>query len=87
MSDQEAPEKPLTTAEWFVTLLVLALPLVGLVMYFVWAFGGGNIGRRNFCRAALLWFGIALSLAFIALIVFLVLGGTLATLMSQGAQR
>ena len=37
----EAPEKPLTTGEWFVTLLVLALPIVGLVMYFVWGFGTG----------------------------------------------
>ena len=83
MSDNNSVEKPLTTGEWFVTLLILGLPVVGIVMYFVWAFGSGNMGRRNFCRAALLWLAVAACLAIIGLIVFVVLGGTLAALISQ----
>jgi hypothetical protein len=83
----ETPEKPLTTGEWFVTLLVLALPIVGLVMYFVWGFGTGNVSRRNFCRAALIWLGIGLVLAVLTMIAILIFGGTLATVLSQSAPR
>lgn len=87
MSDNEAAEKPLSTGEWFVTLLVLGLPLVGLVMYFVWGFGPGNVSRRNFCRAVLLWLAILLALGLMALIAFVIFGGTLAALINQASQR
>jgi ABC-type Fe3+ transport system permease subunit len=84
----ETPEKPLTTGEWFVTLLVLALPIVGLVMHFVWGFGtGGNVGRRNFCRAALIWLGIGFGLAILTMIAMLIFGGTLAALLGQSVPR
>ena len=83
----EQPEKPLTTGEWFVTLLVLALPVVGLVMYFVWGFGTGNVSRRNFCRAALIWLAIGLGLAVLAMITILIFGGTLAAVLSQSPPR
>ena len=80
MSDNEAPEKPLTTGEWFITLLILALPLVGLIMHFVWAFGDGNVGRRNFCRATLLWIALVFCLGVAVFVSFLLLGGTMAAL-------
>ena len=66
-------EKPLSTGEWVVTHLILLIPLVNLIMHFVWAFSEGNISRRNFCRARLLLFAIALGLAMIvgtALLLF-----------------
>ena len=85
MADDAPVEKPLTTGEWFITLLVLALPLIGLVMHFVWAFGGGgNVGRRNFCRAILLWIAVIFCLGLLALIGFVLLGGTMAALLGQG---
>lgn len=87
MADNETAEKPLTTGEWFVTILILGLPLVGLIMHFVWAFGDGNVSRKNFCRAVLLWMAIAFGLAIVALVAFLVLGGTLAALFSEAASR
>lgn len=87
MSDNAPVEKPLTTGEWFVTLLVLGLPVIGLVMYFVWGFGAGNMGRRNFCRAALLWVAVAIVIAVLAMIAFLVLGGTLAALGNRMSHR
>jgi hypothetical protein len=80
MADDQKTEKPLTTGEWFVTLLILGLPLIGLIMYFVWGFSDGNLGRRNFCRAALIWGLIFIGLGCISLVLFLVLGGTLAAL-------
>ena len=87
MADNESGQKPLTTGEWFVTILILGLPLVGLIMHFVWAFGDGNVNRKNFCRAALLWLAVGLSLAILSLIAFLVLGGTLAALANNASNR
>jgi hypothetical protein len=53
------------------TLLVLAIPLVNLIMYLVWALSGsGNLNRRNFCRASIYWFLIILGIyvLFLALV-------------------
>jgi hypothetical protein len=56
----------LSTVEWIGTLIVLIVPLVGLIVYFVWAFGsGGNLNRRNFCRAALIMTAISIVLGLI----------------------
>jgi hypothetical protein len=74
--------RPLTVGEWFVTMLVLAIPLVNIVMGLVWAFGsGGNINRRNYCRAALIWMAIGIVLA----ISFAVMGGIAALAASAAA--
>ena len=72
MVNEHADTRPLTVGEWMLTLLVLAIPLVNLVMYLVWAFSGmGNVNRRNFCRASIYWFLIILGiwLAIVALAV------------------
>ncbi|BCJ95377.1 hypothetical protein acsn021_29460 [Anaerocolumna cellulosilytica] len=58
-------ETPLSLGEWVVTLLILAIPCVNIVMFFVWGFGQGNISRRNFCRAALIFIGISTVFTFI----------------------
>jgi len=56
----------LSTAEWFGTLIVLIVPIVGIVVYLVWAFGsGGNLNRRNYCRAALILMAISIVLGII----------------------
>lgn len=72
--------RPLRTSEWFLTLLILALPVIGLVMHLVWAFGGGNLGRRNFCRATLLWMLVAFGLAAAVLVAVFVFGLSFAAL-------
>ena len=65
------------------THLVLLIPIVNLVMHFVWAFSDGNISRRNFCRARLLLFAIGLGLAIIVGIGLLLFTGLFAGLLSQ----
>jgi len=63
----------ISTVEWFGTLIVLIVPIVGIVLYFVWAFGtGGNLNRRNYCRAALIMMAISIGLS---IIFSVVLGG------------
>lgn len=77
MSDSDNA-RPLTTGEWLLTILICAIPMVGIVMMFVWAFGDGNIGRRNFFRAQLIILAIMLCLGLLVLVGMLLFGGLLA---------
>ena len=63
-------KRPLTVGEWMLTILVLAIPLVNIIMYFVWALSSsGNLNRKNFCIASLLWalIGIVIALFFVTI--------------------
>lgn len=52
--------------EWIVTFIVLAIPLVNIVMLFVWAFAEStNPNKRNFCRATLLVYAVCFVLFFL----------------------
>lgn len=56
----------ISTGDWVITLLILAIPLVNLIMLFVWAFGSGtNINKANFAKAALIWVAISIVLGII----------------------
>ena len=62
-------DEVITTLGWIGTILVLVVPIVGLVLYFVWAFGTrGNLNRRNYCRAALIMMAISLVLGIISIV-------------------
>lgn len=61
----------LTVGEWVVTLLITAIPLIGLIMLFVWAFSAGtNPNKANFAKAALIWVAIAILLNILVFAVF-----------------
>jgi hypothetical protein len=62
-----SPEKrPLTVGEWWVTLIVLCVPLLNIILCLVWALrSSGNIHRRNFCRATLLLIPVAVVIALV----------------------
>ncbi len=53
------------TSDWAVVLLLMMLPVVGIVMLFVWAFSEGNLNRRNFARAQLIFVGVFFVIALI----------------------
>lgn len=71
----------MTMGEWLVTLIVLAIPCVNVIMYFVWAFGNGNENRKNFCRAGLIVMAVGIVLS---LILYAVVGASLAAALSAG---
>ncbi len=72
----EGDTRPMSVQDWFLTMLILAIPFVNLVMLLVWAFGStGNVNRRNFCRASLLWFVISIAIMFLFLILAAIVGG------------
>lgn len=66
-----ADTRPLTVNEWFIVILILALPLVNLVMYVYWGFAEGvNVNKRNFCRASMLWAVVGILIAALAVVFF-----------------
>lgn len=68
-------------AEWIATWILLILPVVNIIMLFVWAFDQkGNPNRRNFARASLIMFasGMILSAYMLGSVI-----GTLGSLISQ----
>ncbi len=69
----EDDNAPMSMGEWVLMLLLMAIPCVNIVMCCVWAFGkDGNVNRRNFCRAKLIFFGIGVLCFIIVLAIILV---------------
>lgn len=65
--------KVLSVGEWLLTILATLVPCVGLILYFIWAFGKeGNLNRRNYCRAWLIYWVIQAVLGIILGIVLLI---------------
>ena len=70
-SSEQSDNSPMDLKDWILTLIVLLIPCVGIVMYFVWAFeSNGNINRRNFCRAQLIIFAVLLGIYLVLLMLF-----------------
>lgn len=54
----------MSLGDWIITMIVLAIPIVGFVMLFVWGFSSSaNPNKSNFCKAALIFYLISLVLA------------------------
>jgi branched-subunit amino acid transport protein AzlD len=78
-------QKPMSVKDWLVTLLIMAIPIVGLVMLFIYAFGNNeNVNKQNWAKAQLIMMAIIIALIFI---VFLIFGSIFAATMAgnQGA--
>lgn len=70
-----------STKDWVITYLITAIPLVGFIMLFVWAFGSDtNHNKANWAKAALIWMVIAMALS---ILIFLVFGAAIFGAMAQ----
>jgi heme/copper-type cytochrome/quinol oxidase subunit 2 len=59
------------TGEWVLTYLITAIPIVGIVMLFVWAFGSNtNPNKANWAKAALIWVAIIIALYVLIIATF-----------------
>ena len=64
-------EEPVTLGEWILTMIVLAIPCVGIIMTFVWAFGGqAKRSKQNFCKATLIFMAISIVFTVFLSLVF-----------------
>lgn len=64
--------RPMTMGDWLVTLIIQMIPLVGLIMLFVWAFGDGtHPSKKTWAQASLIMtlIGIVLAIIFIGVII------------------
>ena len=64
----------ISTWAWFWMMFVTAIPVIGWIMIFVWAFTGSNESRKNYYRAVLIWLLLSVLLAAGFILVCLVLG-------------
>ncbi|MCJ7766384.1 MAG: hypothetical protein MUP09_10645 [Thiovulaceae bacterium] len=45
-------ERPMTIGDWILTWILLSIPVVGVIMLFVWALGSNvQKSKQNFARA------------------------------------
>ena len=72
MNEFQLNDPPMTFGEWFLTLLLTAIPLVGFILLLVWAFSGStNLNKKNWAKANLLW--MLISTIVCSIIMFAVL--------------
>jgi hypothetical protein len=70
---QPAAYQPLTIGDWVITRIILALPLVGLVMLFVWALSSDtHPSKKTYCQSTLVIAGCVIA---VVLFVGLLCGG------------
>jgi hypothetical protein len=73
--------RPMTVGDWIVTFIVLAIPIVGIIMQFVWALSSDTQpSKRTFCQAGLILTAIVIVVAVVAVFA---LGGIAAIVNSQ----
>ncbi len=63
--------KPMTVGDWLITFIIQAIPLVGLIMLFVWAFGDGtHPSKKTWAQALLIFALIMIVLGIIFFVLF-----------------
>ena len=69
---------PLTMGQYLLQELLSLIPVANIVLLILWSFSDeGNINRKNWARAKLIWLGIGIVVSIITLIVVIaVLGST-----------
>ncbi|WP_211746849.1 hypothetical protein [Paenibacillus sp. Marseille-Q4541] len=68
---EKAPGAPVVSVKsWMLTIFLLAIPIVNIILLFVWGFGNNtNPSKANYAKASLLWMAIVLA---IYLIIFII---------------
>lgn len=68
---ENSNQKPMSVKDWLITLLIMAIPLVGFIMLFVYAFSDSeNVNRKNWAKAQLIVMAIVIGLVLLFFILF-----------------
>lgn len=78
---QNANQKPMSVKDWLFTLLIMAIPIVGFIMLFVYAFGSNeNVNKQNWAKAQLIVLAIVMGLM---ILFFTIFGAIFATALAN----
>ena len=78
---QQPMEPVVGVGDWFVSILITSIPIVNIILLFVWAFGSNtNPSKANWAKAMLIWILIGIV---IAVLVAIVVGTAMFHLMSN----
>ncbi len=68
--------EPVSVGEWVIAYLLQLIPIVGIVMLFIWAFGDtAKPSKANWAKATLIWIGISFLLGIcIWVVMFIIIG-------------
>ena len=78
MENQTTEYKPISLGEWMVTILLCAIPIVNIVMLFIWGFSSDTQpSKANWAKASLIWLGIFI--VFYILVFMIIFGGMAAS--------
>jgi hypothetical protein len=59
---------PISVGEWVITIIIIAIPIVGFIMLFVWGFGSNTQpSKANWAKASLIMIGSSIVLSFLFL--------------------
>ena len=48
--------QPMSISDWLITYLIMIVPIVNIVMLFIWGFGSNtNLSKANWAKASLIW--------------------------------
>lgn len=83
MEQVEKTSKVLSVKEWLITLIIMCIPIVNIIMLFVWGFGQSDINesKQNWAKASLLLMAIGFVLTIILYVILAIAG--IALLSSQ----
>jgi len=74
--------KPMSIGDWLITFIIQAIPLVGFIMLFVWAFGDGTHPSKKTWAQASLIFALIM---FVLVIIFIAVMWTVISSLFSGA--
>lgn len=78
---REKDRQVMSVSDWFVTQLLMIIPLVNLILLIVWAVSStGNRNRANWAKASLIWVAIVFGLYFLVFIIAVIVGMNASTL-------
>lgn len=68
---------PLSVGQYILTFILLGIPLVNIILLFVWSFGSDvNLNKKNFCRATLI-------MGIIVTVLSIILGNVIAGIVTE----
>ena len=71
LQNQGSGYQPMSIGDWIITFIVTAIPLVGFIMLFVWAFGDGtHPSKKTWAQAYLILMVVVIILMIIFFTVF-----------------